>query len=132
MKETYIKTIREACIKANPQGEYIIWACNNCQTVYGEYVNGCPKCWDENLTPKENREKYPDRAVTARDRSIHLADVLLAVRKEKWPGAEGHQVLMSRMTEADICGKWNLRADDLTLQDEPTLKFISELLTKHS
>lgn len=23
------------------------WICENCKTVYAEYVNGCPKCWHQ-------------------------------------------------------------------------------------
>lgn len=23
------------------------WACERCLAVYGEYVNGCPKCWSD-------------------------------------------------------------------------------------
>jgi hypothetical protein len=29
------------------------WVCETCLTVYGEYVNGCPKCWAN----KETRSK---------------------------------------------------------------------------
>lgn len=37
--------------------------CQGCKTIYPEYVNGCPKCWDSNLTPEENRKKFPNRGV---------------------------------------------------------------------
>ena len=26
------------------------WICDGCKTVYAEYVNGCPKCWEQGLT----------------------------------------------------------------------------------
>ncbi len=24
----------------------MMWSCEGCGTIYAEYVNGCPKCWD--------------------------------------------------------------------------------------
>jgi predicted nucleic acid-binding Zn-ribbon protein len=26
--------------------------CVNCETVYAEYVNGCPKCWEHGVRAK--------------------------------------------------------------------------------
>ena len=25
------------------------WQCETCGTVYAEYVNGCPRCWDAGI-----------------------------------------------------------------------------------
>lgn len=40
-----------------------IWICVGCKREYGEYVNGCTKCWDDDLSIDENRKKYPNRKV---------------------------------------------------------------------
>ena len=126
MKEQYIKTIREACIKANPDKDFIIWVCSGCNTVYGEYVNGCPRCWDARLTRSQNINKYPNRKVESRECSIHLADVLMVIKKKDqsisltlWHN--GLQI----SSQANIL--WNLK-ETLENQSEETLKFISELL----
>ena len=37
--------------------------CEGCGTVYAEYVNGCPRCWDDTLSREENLRKYPNRKV---------------------------------------------------------------------
>lgn len=28
--------------------EAVEWICERCKAVFGEYVNGCPKCWHGN------------------------------------------------------------------------------------
>jgi len=35
---------------ANEGAEH--WQCEACGTIYAEYVNGCPKCWDKGLRAK--------------------------------------------------------------------------------
>lgn len=40
-----------------------IFECEGCHRTFAEYVNGCPHCWDDDLTSEENRVKYPRRAV---------------------------------------------------------------------
>lgn len=40
------------------------WACENCKTIYGEYVNGCPRCWDNKLSRKDNLKKFPKRKIS--------------------------------------------------------------------
>lgn len=37
--------------------------CEGCGTVYAEYINGCPRCWDDTLSREENLLKYPNRKV---------------------------------------------------------------------
>ena len=44
----------------HPEG---IYACEGCGKTYPEYVNGCIVCWDDDLSPEANREKYPHRGV---------------------------------------------------------------------
>jgi hypothetical protein len=44
----------------HPEG---IYACEGCGKTYPEYVNGCIACWDDDLTPEQNRRKYPRRGV---------------------------------------------------------------------
>lgn len=44
----------------HPEGIYV---CEGCGQTYPEYVNGCVKCWDDDLTSEENRMKYPRRSV---------------------------------------------------------------------
>lgn len=40
-----------------------IYACNGCGRTYGEYVNGCDTCWDDDLSIEENRRRFPRRKV---------------------------------------------------------------------
>jgi hypothetical protein len=44
----------------HPEG---IYQCNGCGRLYPEYINGCVVCWDDDLSPEENRRKYPNRKV---------------------------------------------------------------------
>lgn len=136
--EQDIQNIREACIAANPEIVELKFGCE-IEKDNGEAIRKY-KVWyykqgekmecisvDQNLgysfvSPYEKN-------FTILGRPIRLADVLLAIRKDKWPGAEGHQVLLGRMTEADVCEKWNLRNDTLTEQSPETIEFISNLLT---
>ena len=30
--------------------EVLKWKCVTCNARYGEYVNGCPKCWEKDET----------------------------------------------------------------------------------
>jgi hypothetical protein len=44
----------------HPEG---IYACEGCGRTLAEYINGCPHCWDDDLTITENQAKYPRRSV---------------------------------------------------------------------
>lgn len=44
----------------HPEGLY---ACEGCRATFPEYINGCPHCWDADLTIEQNRRKYPRRRV---------------------------------------------------------------------
>src|SRR4051812_9217780 len=117
MREEQIDKIRQACIKAAPFVEIVIWVCEGCNSIYGEYVNGCPRCWDDALSREENLERYPKRAVTARYRTIHIGDVLLALLVVS-PNAILTQLLYGDLPrlvlQAEDTGEsdeWDLRRD---------------------
>ena len=44
----------------HPEG---IYACDGCERTYGEYINGCIYCWDDDLSVEENRRRFPRRKV---------------------------------------------------------------------
>jgi hypothetical protein len=53
--------------KGWPQGDPIhpegIWACEGCGQAYAEYINGCPRCWNYDLSREENLRRFPRRSV---------------------------------------------------------------------
>lgn len=104
MKEQYIEKIRKACIAANPDKK------NGC----------CGEEWREHFCPNcSNRIPFVFR----------LADVLLAIENRKSTTGFAMSSDGQMMSTALGRGYYDLRADDLTLQSEETLKFISDLLT---
>jgi hypothetical protein len=134
MREKHIDKIRLACIEAAPFVEIVIWVCEGCNTVYGEYVNGCPRCWDEALSREQNLEKHPRRAVTARHRTIHIGDVILgllvvsrnAILTELFYGDMPRLILQAEDTGERA--EWNLRKDDLNEQSGECLEFLANVL----
>lgn len=132
MQKLNVQIVRGACIKANPEKDFVIWACEGCQTVYGEYVNGCPKCWDTGLHLGQNLKKYQNRSVTARECPIRLADVLLALAFTTKAGniAISRQGFFFDFTKPNdlMFSEWNLRKDDLLEQSPDCLEFLANLL----
>lgn len=47
--------------------EKLDWECEGCKLRFAEYVNGCPKCWDDTLSIEENQKKYPSRKVVFKE-----------------------------------------------------------------
>jgi len=39
------------------------FVCEGCKTRYAEYINGCPRCWINDLSDEENRMIFPRRGV---------------------------------------------------------------------
>ncbi|HKQ06151.1 MAG TPA: hypothetical protein VJ464_13530 [Blastocatellia bacterium] len=100
-----LETIRQACIKANP--DIFIEGCESGK-------ENCDCWWHKNYPPDGN--KY---------RPICLADVLLAIEGKSYDGwPAGYQLITSR----NIRRPWNPRTDDLTQQSEETINFLYELL----
>jgi hypothetical protein len=49
--------------KCKPETSKTVWQCEHCGTIYAEYVNGCPHCWDVGLRSKVvGRERKQDGA----------------------------------------------------------------------
>ncbi len=100
-REQKIERIREACVKAN-KDRYIAWG-------------------NDNL-----------------DQTIRLADVLLVMREQ---GVRASKIVLFLGFDVSLDNNinpnyevsydhsyWNLRADDLTLQSDPTIDFLDEVL----
>ena len=56
---------------SNKNESKLKWECEGCKTRFAEYVNGCPRCWDDNLSSEKNRKKYPNRKVVKREKEIN-------------------------------------------------------------
>lgn len=39
------------------------WQCEGCKKMFADYINGCPHCWDSELSVEENHKKFPNRKV---------------------------------------------------------------------
>lgn len=102
MRETHLATIREACIKANPEvAELKAFECPD-----GEH---------------EDTYLY---------RPIRLADVLEAARVARggmWARYNG--VMTLDQWVADLLPMWDLQKDDLTEQSDECLSFLADLLS---
>jgi len=110
-----LQTIREACIKANPEIRDFEYGIEHCEKHKIGYKLGQLKCED----------------CIARCRPIRLADVLFAMNPNIlvdglgvfWEFIDGREYRCKQHTT-----KWNLKDDNLEQQSEETLTFISELL----
>jgi hypothetical protein len=120
--EQKIQAIREKCIEANP--EITEMRCECCMFNWGEYVNGCPKCWRSELSREENRRLFPNRSVRPVCRPIRLADVLLTCALGRQTGG-AHYYEKSVIPVVDM---WNLREDDLTKQSPECVELVHQLL----
>ncbi len=147
-REQKIERVREACVKVN--GE-IVELKFGCQVIIDDYL---PPYNVQRLT--ENA-KYYSFGVSARiesgaeigdervrtmtyksfysfeidkvkiiGRPIRLADVLLAMQAIASPEDATFENLVYRVCTVH----WNPRADDLTLQSDPTIDFLDEVLGK--
>ena len=98
MREQYIKDIREACIKANPEIDFY--------SICSAHQNQGFEC---------------DRCKIGTYRPIRLADVLYAYCTK----VDYH---MGEKTTLEIIFGWNLRNDDLNELRDKYLKFLADLL----
>jgi hypothetical protein len=113
-RDQHLQTIREACIKVSPNGQW---------KEVGSITNDA----DGNLV------------VNLQDRRIRLADVLLAIWQVN-PANRTNVVVESAGTfvitswhgvesSRSLGPEWNLPKDDLTQQSDECLAFLADLLT---
>lgn len=144
MKKTNLETIRQACIKANPEimelkEDSKVEVADSVDFYTAPYIGDIgfifnikkrSKKWiqyevgfgngDWELFTKKELKVIP---------VFRLADVLFALGKKDVPG-----VFVSRFGEIEGKGnyqsgaKWDLKHDNLELQSEETLRFLSDLL----
>lgn len=108
MKENYIKVIRAACVKANP-----------------EIMELKPGCMLERYGPDMNYN------IIGLD--VSLVDILLASecttnQPRNIVVSAGGFFEVNSKGNLELVSYWNLRQDSLTDQSEETLKFIAGLL----
>lgn len=127
-KPEKIEEIRRAVIAVNP-----------------EIAGTCSGCGKTNPQKSDQCELKGLDHVNVHPRSVRLADVLLALQKHKAQSAiqdygcfmlyreeestesiEWHEISPSSLKRVH----WNLLRDSLEDQDEPTINFIHELITK--
>lgn len=97
--------IRAKCIEANPR------VCSNCQwrETEGEHaLTRIGRTYCKKFAP----------------RTIHLADVLLAIKMFSTKTRARRETDVLRL----CCDKWNLHEDDLEKQSPETLQFLGEIL----
>lgn len=110
MREEYLKVIRDACLKANPEIEVR----NSSMMLKGTFTG----------------------LINHRDTKIRVADVLLALESIKsrehtyWIDCGGQFASrkFSEEHESWLHVFWNLRADNLNEQSDECVAFIAELL----
>lgn len=125
MREEHLATIREACIKANPEIETMPEAYAYTLRVIRDLRDrrGLGQEWEQ--IDDEVRGEIEDTWATLIGRPIHLADVLLARKKSMqsltWLFAADEKL-------AELVDRWNLRQDELTQQSDECLEFLAELL----
>lgn len=149
--EENIKTIREACIKANPEIVKLKFGCMVEEKIAfgskfrGETFKGkrifplvqkdTADQWiflTDTGMGRESEDKILDWH-TVIGREIRLADVLLAIKNNQ-PGERGKEVLhicsegLSAEIQQLVC-IWNLKQDSLEAQSPETIEFITNLLT---
>lgn len=146
-KEQNIETIRQACIKANPEIVELKFGCRIEDFMYGQAVIvGIEKYKGESDCYYQFYDKIPEPKLnlspqnfnwTIIGRPIRLADVLLVIPEnhslsigilgyfENWILVEGDTYKLKHFKGI----KWNLLKDSLEEQSEETLTFISNLLT---
>lgn len=129
-----LEEVRAAVVKAVPELIESFPSCPDCgETLGKEEEQGywfCPKC------PLTNSRKEPGLS-----RPIRLADVLRTLQQacgtwdsvELWCNRESAELIFERGTydgegdERDLV-KWNLAADNLDDQEQPTIAFIHKIL----
>lgn len=104
-REQHLEIIRRACIEANPE-----------------------------LAADMKLKTSQESLVILYENVISLADVLLAQdvalcdRMKESPVNEA--LTQRKWLFGEICHMWNLRKDDLAEQEDTTLQFLSDLLSK--
>lgn len=140
--EDNINKIREACIKANPSIKDLVFGCEVRAMVETEpgivmVLHGMIiglhewKGWYEVKTSVVTQKVAKEYIFDIFGRPIRLADVLLAIPKEKYYTVNNQGGRFSSgYGTAEPCN-WNLIKDDLTLQSPETISFIAELLSSN-
>lgn len=137
MKDQHIKTIREACIKANPEILKLEFGCNT--------TGGKIAIYEENIKAMMCITTSGDSRIFSADtdliqilgRDIRLADVLLAMQHthcdragfidyngQFWDCDNNMEVFK----EVGPYPCWNMKLDRLEDQNEECLKFLTDLL----
>lgn len=141
MPQENLTTIREACIKANPE---IMELKFGCEVMYGDDVQEPRRVTIGNPYAVENNKVFnPWNRDDTSDlfeilgRPIRLADVLLAIKNMLIVvDAEGHfyrceMKLSDKVPKiGKYLGEWNLRDDNLEHQTPETIAFIANLLSQ--
>lgn len=140
-----IEIIRQKCVEANPEIVKLKFGCIIRMTgeKQPDYIKTpvpitsvkpmSDGCWETPwgcFHPKINKKEYIIIGCP-----IRLADVLLAIKKRMWFDLKKIFEDYTDLLNTDwanlyffLIENWNLRKDDLTLQDEPTIDFIYSLL----
>lgn len=139
---TKLETIRAACIKANPEIVELKFGCEvsyeGWECILLDVPRQNPAMWvlaQSKTLPDEETdgEVYiPDCEIIGRP--IRLADVLLAIGKDEkdiYFKNSDTTIPKWKIIHSDITGSsigWNLLKDDLTLQSDETIDFLSTLI----
>lgn len=147
MKAQHLQTIREACIKANPEieGKHFFGVgfarCRFCNVervvrdrkVYNRVVDKHSGGSSQEVEVTDyNMEGGP--CPEHMSRSIRLAEVLLAIGNKDYQQMLAHQMQETTLTMissvvAQTIYHWNLRKDDLTEQSDECIEFLANLLS---
>ena len=129
-----IETIRQVCIKANPEIVELKFGCEVINNGISRFVT--ENRGNEIVTFSggisfSNKIKAFMENFEIIGRPIRLADVLLAIKDipvEKKINILGNDHMPQNSTLAHIVTFWKLDKDDLTIQSPETIAFIYELL----
>jgi hypothetical protein len=152
MHSQNLKTVRDACIRANPQ---ILELGFGCEIIgpFGkaivlakakEHIEGAQKFVGQRYSVLRGRTSSFYARVAIKEilgRKIGLADVLLAIDYH----SNTHNIDVPKFFDVKedmpnqalfLVGKivyaWNLPKDDLNLQSEPTVQFLADLLASNT